>query len=256
MKYIRFKSNNKTSWGTLEGDTVKELSGNYVLSSTEETNNTFNINEVEMLSPVEPGKVIAIGLNYKSHLGDRPAPEVPEPFFKLPDTLIGHNDDIIVPKEAHQNDLTVQPEAELCLVVGKGGKRISQENALSHVFGYTCGNDVSVRNWQKDDLQWWRAKSCDTFTVVGPWIETEVDAANSQIVCRINGNEVQNQNTSDLLHGVPRIIEFVSSMITLNPGDVIMTGTPGEPKNMYDGDIVDVEIEGIGILSNKIKNES
>ncbi len=256
MKYIRFKSNNKTAWGTLEGDTVKELSGNYVLSSTEETNNTFNINEVEMLSPVDPGKVIAIGLNYKSHLGDRPAPEVPEPFFKLPDTLIGHNDDIIVPKEAHQNDLTVQPEAELCLVVGKGGKRISQENALSHVFGYTCGNDVSVRNWQKDDLQWWRAKSCDTVTVVGAWIETEVDAANSQIVCRINGNEVQNQNTSDLLHGVPRIIEFVSSMITLNPGDVIMTGTPGEPKNMYDGDIVDVEIEGIGILSNKIKNES
>ena len=127
MKYIRFKSNNKTSWGALEGDTVKELSGNYVLSSTEETNNTFNINEVEMLSPVDPGKVIAIGLNYKSHLGDRPAPEVPEPFFKLPDTLIGHNDDIIVPKEAHQNDLTVQPEAELCLVVGKGGKRISQE---------------------------------------------------------------------------------------------------------------------------------
>ena len=256
MKYVRFKSGDNTSWGILEGTKINELSDNYVLSESKTTDNVFNAEDVTMLSPVDPGKIIAIGLNYKSHLGDKPAPEVPEPFFKLPDTLIGNNDNIIVPKEASENNLTVQPEAELCLVIGKGGKRITQSNALSHVFGYTCGNDVSVRDWQQNDLQWWRAKSCDTFTVIGPWIETEVDAANAQIICRINGEEVQNQNTSDLLHKVPKIIEFVSSMITLNAGDVIMTGTPGKPKNMYDGDRVEVEIEGIGILSNTIKNES
>ena len=137
----------------------------------------------------------------------------------------------------------------------KGGKRISQSDSLSHVFGYTCGNDVSARDWQQNDLQWWRAKSCDTFTVLGPWVETDFDPGGAQIKCRINGEVVQNQNTSDLLHGVPRIIEFVSSMITLNPGDVIMTGTPGKPKDMFSGDTVEVEIEGIGILSNPVINE-
>ena len=149
----------------------------------------------------------------------------------------------------------MQPEAELCLVMGKGGKRISQSDALSHVFGYTCGNDVSARDWQQNDLQWWRAKSCDTFTVLGPWVETDFDPGGAQIQCRINDEVVQNQNISDLLHGVPRIIEFVSSLITLNPGDVIMTGTPGKPKDMFSGDTVEVEIEGIGILSNHVINE-
>ena len=198
---------------------------------------------------------MAIGLNYKSHLGDKPAPAVPEPFYKLPDTIIGPGENIVIPKEAIAEKVKMQPEAELCLVMGKGGKRISQSDALSHVFGYTCGNDVSARDWQQNDLQWWRAKSCDTFTVLGPWVETDFDPGGAQIQCRINDEVVQNQNISDLLHGVPRIIEFVSSLITLNPGDVIMTGTPGKPKDMFSGDTVEVEIEGIGILSNPVINE-
>ena len=255
MKYTRFKSENIINWGEIIDDEIIELSDNYINPDSSKTNTSHSLSDVKLISPVTPGKVVAIGLNYKSHLGDKPAPAVPEPFYKLPDTIIGPGENIVIPKEAIAEKVKMQPEAELCLVMGKGGKRISQSDALSHVFGYTCGNDVSARDWQQNDLQWWRAKSCDTFTVLGPWVETDFDPGGAQIQCRINDEVVQNQNISDLLHGVPRIIEFVSSLITLNPGDVIMTGTPGKPKDMFSGDTVEVEIEGIGILSNPVINE-
>tara|TARA_B100000408_G_scaffold20336_1_gene13869 strand:- start:2969 stop:3736 length:768 start_codon:yes stop_codon:yes gene_type:complete len=255
MKYTRFKSGNNINWGEIIGNEIVELSDNYINPDSSKTNTSHSLSDVKLISPVTPGKVVAIGLNYKSHLGDKPAPAVPEPFYKLPDTIIGPGENIVIPKEAIAEKVKMQPEAELCLVMGKGGKRISQSDALSHVFGYTCGNDVSARDWQQNDLQWWRAKSCDTFTVLGPWVETDFDPGEAQIQCRINDEVVQNQNISDLLHGVPRIIEFVSSLITLNPGDVIMTGTPGVPKDMFSGDTVEVEIEGIGILSNPVINE-
>ena len=255
MKYTRFKSGSNINWGEIIGDEVIELSDNYINPGSSKTNTSHSLSDVELISPVTPGKVIAIGLNYKSHLGGKPAPAVPEPFYKLPDTIIGPGENIVIPKEAIAEKVKMQPEAELCLVIGKGGKRISQSDALSHVFGYTCGNDVSARDWQQNDLQWWRAKSCDTFTVLGPWVETDFDPGEAQIQCRINDEVVQNQNISDLLHGVPRIIEFVSSLITLKPGDVIMTGTPGVPKDMFSGDTVEVEIEGLGILSNPVINE-
>jgi len=255
MKYTRFKSGNNINWGEIIGNEIVELSDNYINPDSSKTNTSHSLSDVGLISPVTPGKVVAIGLNYKSHLGDKPAPAVPEPFYKLPDTIIGPGENIVIPKEAIAEKVKMQPEAELCLVMGKGGKRISQSDALSHVFGYTCGNDVSARDWQQNDLQWWRAKSCDTFTVLGPWVETDFDPGEAQIQCRINDEVVQNQNISDLLHGVPRIIEFVSSLITLNPGDVIMTGTPGVPKDMFSGDTVEVEIEGIGILSNPVINE-
>jgi len=255
MKYTRFKSGNNINWGEIIGNEIVELSDNYINPDSSKTNTNHSLSDVKLISPVTPGKVVAIGLNYKSHLGDKPAPAVPEPFYKLPDTIIGPGENIVIPKEAIAEKVKMQPEAELCLVMGKGGKRISQSDALSHVFGYTCGNDVSARDWQQNDLQWWRAKSCDTFTVLGPWVETDFDPGEAQIQCRINDEVVQNQNISDLLHGVPRIIEFVSSLITLNPGDVIMTGTPGVPKDMFSGDTVEVEIEGLGILSNPVINE-
>jgi len=255
MKYTRFKSGNNINWGEIIGNEIVELSDNYINPDSSKTNTSHSLSDVKLISPVTPGKVVAIGLNYKSHLGDKPAPAVPEPFYKLPDTIIGPGENIVIPKEAIAEKVKMQPEAELCLVMGKGGKRISQSDALSHVFGYTCGNDVSARDWQQNDLQWWRAKSCDTFTVLGPWVETDFDPGEAQIQCRINDEVVQNQNISDLLHGVPRIIEFVSSLITLNPGDVIMTGTPGVPKDMFSGDTVEVEIEGLGILSNPVINE-
>ncbi|MQG06707.1 MAG: DUF2437 domain-containing protein, partial [SAR202 cluster bacterium] len=160
MKYTRFKSGNNINWGEIIGNEIVELSDNYINPDSSKTNTSHSLSDVEIISPVTPGKVIAIGLNYKSHLGDKPAPSVPEPFYKLPDTIIGSGENIVIPKEAIAEKVKMQPEAELCLVMGKGGKRISQSDALSHVFGYTCGNDVSARDWQQNDLQWWRAKSC------------------------------------------------------------------------------------------------
>ena len=134
-------------------------------------------------------------------------------------------------------------------------KRATKRDALGYVLGLTCGNDVSARQWQRGDLQWWRAKSSDTFTPLGPYIVTDLDPGNLDIEARVNGKLAQKSNTSDLLYDVPRIIEFVSSVMTLEQGDVIMTGTPGEPVALHHGDTVEVEIQGVGVLSNPVQAE-
>ena len=204
------------------------------------------------MSPVSPNKVVAIGLNYKSHLGGRPGPKAPEPFLKASTSVIGNNDDIIIPKIALDEGVKIQPEAELAVVIGKTCKGASQNNALDFVFAYTCGNDVSARDWQSNDLQWARAKSSDTFAPIGPWMTTDLDPTNIQVICRVNGEEKQNQNTSDLLHPLTKIIEYVSSVITLEVGDVLMTGTPGTPGDIHPGDVVEVELSGVGVLRNPV----
>ena len=195
---------------------------------------------------------MAIGLNYKSHLGGRPGPKAPEPFLKASTSVIGNNDDIIIPKIALDEGVKIQPEAELAVVIGKTCKGASQNNALDFVFAYTCGNDVSARDWQSNDLQWARAKSSDTFAPIGPWMTTDLDPTNIQVICRVNGEEKQNQNTSDLLHPLTKIIEYVSSVITLEVGDVLMTGTPGTPGDIHPGDVVEVELSGVGVLRNPV----
>ena len=149
-------------------------------------------------------------------------------------------DEIIIPKAAIDEKVKIQPEAELAVVIGKECKGATQANALDFVFAYTCGNDVSARDWQQNDLQWTRAKSSDTFGPIGPWMTTDLDPTNLQVICRVNGEEKQNQNTSDLLHPLVKIIEYVSAVVTLHVGDVIMTGTPGTPGDIFPGDIVEV----------------
>jgi 2-keto-4-pentenoate hydratase/2-oxohepta-3-ene-1,7-dioic acid hydratase in catechol pathway len=180
---------------------------------------------------------------------------VPEPFFKVPTSIIGPDEAIVIPRAAIEEDVNVQPEGEMSLVIGKKCKGATKANALDFILGYTCGNDVSARDWQRGDLQWWRAKSSDTFSAVGPFIVTDMTHNDMHLICRVNGEVVQEQNTSDLLHDVPRIIEFVSSVVTLLPGDVIMTGTPGTPGNIKKGDVVEVEIKGIGVLKNPVTAE-
>ena len=254
IKYIRYKSGNSISYGILDEDTIKEISSDpfdkYNLTGIQ-----TKLSEVKIISPVSPSKIIAIGLNYNSHLDGRSAPEVPEAFYKVPTSLIGPEDSIIIPNEVLKQSLSIQPEAELAVVIGKSCRRVTKNNAMDYVLGFTCGNDVSVRPWQKNDLQWWRAKSSDTFAPIGPYIVSGLQHDNLGLQARINGKVVQDQNTSDLIHNVPSIIEFISSAITLNPGDVIMTGTPGSPGDIKSGDIVEVEIDGIGILKNYVKNE-
>jgi len=254
MKYARYEAHGEIAYGVVEGDSVKEITA-APFEDHQVTDHTHGLSEVTLLAPVVPGKIVAIGLNYKSHLGDREPPKVPEPFYKTTSALIGPDDPIIIPREAIEEGVNVQPEAEFTLVIGKRCKRASRADALSYVLGYTCGNDVSARDWQRNDLQWWRAKSSDTFAPIGPFIVSDLDPSNVRLICRINGEVVQDQLTSDLLYDVPRIIEFVSSMITLEPGDVIMTGTPGSPGNIHAGDVVEVEVEGVGVLWNPVTAE-
>ena len=254
MKFARYEAHGEVAYGVVEGDSVKQLTtspfGDY-----EVTDHSHSLGEVTLLAPVVPSKVVAIGLNYRSHLGDREPPKVPEPFFKTASSVIGPGDDIVIPREATEEGVRVQPEAELALVIGKRCKRATRADALSYVLGYTCGNDVSARQWQRNDLQWWRAKSSDTFTPLGPFIVTDLDPGNLELKGRINGETVQEQNTSDLLYDIPTIIEFVSRAITLEPGDVIMTGTPGAPGDIHAGDTVEIDIEGIGVLKNGVRAE-
>jgi 2-keto-4-pentenoate hydratase/2-oxohepta-3-ene-1,7-dioic acid hydratase in catechol pathway len=254
MKFARFEANGKVAYGIVEGDVIKQISGS-PFTRYRATDQTHRLSAVRLLAPVTPSKIVAIGLNYKSHLGTRVPPKVPEPFLKVPSSLIGPGDNIVIPREAIQDKITIQEEAELTIVIGKRCKRATRENALSFVLGYTCGNDVSARQWQSGDLQWWRAKSSDTFSAVGPYIATDLNPGNLRLKARVNGKTVQEQVTSDLLHDVPAIIAFVSSVMTLEPGDVIMTGTPGQPADLHPGDTVEVDIEGIGVLKNPVVAE-
>ena len=253
--FARFEINGSVSHGIVEGQAIKEISGS-PLNDYSETGNSHNLQDVKLLPPVSPRKIVAIGLNYRSHLGDKPGPAAPEPFLKSSTTVVGQGDNIVIPKVAIEEGVKIQPEAELALVIGKDCKGATQENALDYVFAYTCGNAVSARDWQANDLQWARAKSSDTFGPIGPWMTTDLDPTNIQVICRVNGEEKQNQNTSDLLHPVTRIIEYVSSVITLQVGDVIMTGTPGTPGDIHPGDVVEVELSGVGVLTNPVVAES
>ena len=247
-KYVRFEAGGRVAYGLLEGDTIRELRGDPILGGAAAAGPRHRLSAVRLLPPCEPSKVLAVGLNYRSHLGARPAPKNPEIFFKVPSSLLPQGGQIILP--GGTND--VHYEGELVVVMGRKAKKVSAAEARACVFGVTCGNDVSARDWQKGDLQWWRAKSSDTFGVLGPAIVTGLDYGNLQLQTRLNGQVKQSQSTSDLLFDVPAIISFISQAVTLLPGDVIYTGTPGATSAMKPGDVVEVDIEGIGVLRNTI----
>jgi 2-keto-4-pentenoate hydratase/2-oxohepta-3-ene-1,7-dioic acid hydratase in catechol pathway len=250
MKFARYEADGSTHYGVVNGDLITRITG-APWESHETTSEGRSLGSVRLVAPTMPSKMVAIGLNYKSHLGDRTPPSVPEPFFKTPSCVIGQGDAIVLPGDSS----LVQEEAELAIVFGKRCRNASRQNALDYVFGYTCANDVSERNWQKGDLQWWRAKSSDTFGPIGPFIVTDLDPGNLNIEARLNGEVVQKSNTSDLLYDVPTIIEWVSKVMTLEPGDVILTGTPGTTATLSPGDTVEIELEGIGVLSNPVAAE-
>ena len=172
-------------------------------------------------------------------------------FYKTPTSVIGPGDTIIRLKGTKKLDA----EAELVVIMKDSCRNVSKEDAMQHVLGYTCGNDVSARDWQEEDRNWWRAKSTDTFPPAGPWIETDLDPHNIRVIGRINGKEVQSESTTYLTFDIPALISFCSEYVTLEAGDMIYTGTPGTPGEMKDGDICEIEIEGIGVLSNPVKLE-
>jgi 2-keto-4-pentenoate hydratase/2-oxohepta-3-ene-1,7-dioic acid hydratase in catechol pathway len=247
IKYVRYTASGKPSFGILEGETIHELRGD-IFHGAERTGNSLRLADVKLLAPCEPSKVIAIGLNYKSHLGQRTANPYPGVFAKLPTCIIATGEKIIFPPGAKN----VHYEAELVVVIGKKTRRISAEEAPHHIFGVTAGNDVSERDWQKGDLQWFRAKGSDTFGPLGPAIVQGLDYNNLLVQSRLNGEVRQSQSTRDLIFGVDTLVSYVSQFVTLLPGDIIFTGTPGETRAMQPGDLIEVEVEGVGVLRNEI----
>ncbi|MBZ5727293.1 MAG: fumarylacetoacetate hydrolase family protein [Acidobacteriia bacterium] len=248
--YIRYRSGTATSYGILDGDTVREIRGD-LFGSHAETGATHQLSGVTLLCPCQPGKIMAVGLNYKSHLGSRPQPSRPEMFYKAVTALQDPEGPIVIPRDATD----VHYEGELVLVMGKQAKNASRQEAAAAIFGVTCGNDVSERNWQNGqgkDLQWWRAKGCDTFAPLGPAIATGIDYGNLLLQTRLNGEVVQKQSTADLVFDCAAIVSWVSGWVTLMPGDVIYTGTPGSTRRLAPGDVVEVEIERIGVLRNPV----
>lgn len=253
-KYVRYRFDGRTSYGILKGDEIQEIRGGLfgMPECGAPTGATHLIADVKLLYPCEPPKILAVGLNYRSHLGARKVPEHPEMFYKPVSSLQNPGDPIELPQDA----TNVHFEGELVAIIGKIARRVSPEAARDAIFGVTCGNDVSEREWQHGatgkDLQWWRAKGSDTFAPLGPAIVTGVDYGNLLLQTRVNGEVAQKQYTSDLIFDLPVIVSWISQWVTLTPGDAIYTGTPGSTRKLKRGDVVDVEIEHIGVLRNPV----
>jgi 2-keto-4-pentenoate hydratase/2-oxohepta-3-ene-1,7-dioic acid hydratase in catechol pathway len=245
------------AYGLLEGDRVRQLSGD-LFGAWSMTDTTHALNDVKLLPPTKPTQVLAMAGNYRSHLKDDTVPpqfQIPQPFFKSPSCLIGHGEAIVIPKDAK----VVHYEAELVVVIGKTCSKVSKEQAMQYVFGVTAGNDISERIWQNDpqvkDVQWWRAKGSDTFGPVGPYLVRGLDYGNLLLQLRLNGELKQQERTDRFIHDIPSTVSFISHYITLHPGDLIFTGTPGTTSEIKAGDVVEVELEGVGILRNGVVGE-
>jgi len=249
MRIARYLWNGDVRYGVLEGEDVYELVGD-MFNQAGKGRHVCALDEVRLLAPVVPSKVVAIGLNYRAHAqesGQNP-PEEPIIFLKPPTAVIGPEDNIVYPEMSKR----VDHEAELAVVIGREARDVLPNEALDYVLGYTCGNDVTARDLQRKDGQWTRGKGFDTFCPLGPWITTNIDSTSLPISARVNGQTRQSSNTSHLIFPVPQLISFISRVMTLLPGDVIMTGTPDGIGPMQVGDVVEVEIGGIGVLRNRL----
>jgi 2-keto-4-pentenoate hydratase/2-oxohepta-3-ene-1,7-dioic acid hydratase in catechol pathway len=250
MQLIRYQHGKESPrFGWVNEDMVGPIDGS-PLGEFRRLEATLPIESVRLLSPVLPGKIICVGRNYIAHAKEHGSevPEIPLLFFKPPSAVIGPGDVVLLPPQSQQ----VEHEAELVAVIGKRGRWIQPENAIEHVLGYTVGNDVTARDLQRRDGQWTRGKGFDTFCPLGPWIETEFDPADAMVSCYVNGEMRQMASTRDMVFGVKQIVAFASTVMTLEPGDILMTGTPAGVGPLLDGDVVDVTIEGLGKLSNPV----
>jgi len=234
---IRFRSNGVVRGGSLSEDRI--VSGGEI----------YRLSEVELLAPCQPSKIVCIGLNYREHADElqMKIPDEPIIFLKPPTAVLDPGKEIVYPASSSRVDY----EGELGVVIGKKCRDVASKNYADYVLGYTCFNDVTARDLQKKDGQWTRAKSFDTFAPFGPWI-AKIDPLDADIQTRVNGQIKQNSNTSDLIFDVPKLIEFISGIMTLLPGDVIATGTPPGVGPVQKGDRIEIEIEGIGVLRNTV----
>ena len=247
-RYLRFSLGDHEAYGILEGDRVRELSGD-LFGTWEKTETTHALADVTLLVPSKnPSKVLALAGNYKSHMEDAEPHPHPEPFIKLPSSLLAQGGEIVQPADTD----AVHYEAEVVIVMGKRARKVSEAEALDHVLGITCGNDISARTWQRGDVQWWRAKGADTFSPTGPYILSGVDYSQLKMVLKVNGEVRQEASVSDMIHGISETVSYISRYVTLEPGDLIFTGTPGTTRGMQPGDVVTVEIDGVGVLENTV----
>jgi 2-keto-4-pentenoate hydratase/2-oxohepta-3-ene-1,7-dioic acid hydratase in catechol pathway len=250
MKLIRFLGQGRPSLGILSGNEVSELDGDFFTPfRTLKTSILFS--QIQLLPPCTPSKIIAVGLNYRDHAKELnlPVPDTPIVFLKPPTAVIGPGEAVLYPATSSQVDY----EAELGVVIKDRIRNISPSSARDHILGYTCANDVTARDLQKNDGQWTRAKSFDTFCPVGPWIETDLNPEDLLIESYLNGERRQSSRTSQFIFTVDSLVSFISGIMTLEPGDLIITGTPAGIGPMKPGDEIEVRIEGIGSLKNTVK---
>jgi 2-keto-4-pentenoate hydratase/2-oxohepta-3-ene-1,7-dioic acid hydratase in catechol pathway len=252
-KYVRFEAAGQERYGVLEGETIHELAGNF-LTTDQQTGETFAAGDVRLLAPTRPTKVMCIGLNYKAHAEERnkKIPEEPMLFLKPPSAVIGTGDEIVLPKIAKD----VEFEGELAVVIGKRAENVSVEEARDVIFGVTVMNDVSERFYQVKDGQWGRAKGFNTFAPVGPCVVTGLNYQDLQIETKVNGEVKQSSRTSDMIFPVDELVSFVSQVMTLEPGDVLTTGTPAGVGPLRAGDRVEMTIEGVGTLVNTVRAQA
>jgi len=250
IRYIYKDEPPKYGWlldkkvGEIEG----ELFGHYRRQEAR-----IPVKEVRLVAPTVPTKIICVGRNYLEHAKElgNDVPKVPLIFMKPPSAIIAHGETVILPPQSQQ----VEHEAELVAVAGKRGRHIPAEEAKTFILGYTVGNDITARDLQKIDGQWTRAKGFDTFCSFGPWIDTEFDPSDAVVTCRVNGQMRQLASTRDMVFNIATLVAYITSVMTLEPGDLIFTGTPAGVGALRDGDQVEVEIEGLGALKNPVKAE-
>lgn len=249
MKYVRVQQQGVAHWGVLEGDNVRTLE-HAPFDGISFDGGCLSLSDCRLLAPCEPGKIVLVGKNYYDHAVEMNdgIPEYPILFIKGPNALNHPDGEIHAPDFVKRLDY----EGELALVIGKRAKNLTPENAREYILGFTCLNDVTARDIQSADGQWTRAKSMDGFAPIGPWITDETDGTDLKIETRINGKTVQSSRTSMFMTKIPEILAFITVSMTLEPGDVVSTGTPAGIGPMHPGDIVEVEIESIGILRNHV----
>jgi len=250
MKIARINHNGVPTYGYVDDERINLINGN-IFGEHSRTEIFVSLDEAKLLAPCEPSKVLAVGLNYSGHAREmnmQPT-EFPTFFLKAQSSVCGPNDDIIYPKHYTNR---VDFEAELAIIIGKRAKDIEESEASDYILGYTCLNDVTARDLQSVDGQWARAKSFDTFCPIGPIISDEFDAGSAVIQAIVNGEVRQNSNTNELIHKIEFIVSAASKIMTLEPGDIIATGTPSGIGEMKPGDVVEIYIEGIGVLRNTL----
>ena len=250
MRLVRFNSGGSTSYGVLDGDSIRQIMGE-PFAEINHSGETFSLADVKLLAPVEPKKIVLVGLNFASHAAEihQETPSEPLIFFKPSSAVVASGEEIVLPHQSTQ----VEIEAELTVVIGKRAKNVSQEKVSDYILGYTVANDVTARDIQFSDLQWARSKAFDSFCPVGPWIETDFVPENKRISSTINGETKQDASTSEMVYSPEYLISYISHNFTLEPGDIVLTGSPAGISRVVAGDVVQCSIEGIGTLHSFVK---